>query len=240
MPPAAIASSVPRRHGERVRVARWPRGGGGRARSGWVAGTWARDRSRPTRRRSRGRGAPTTAASSRSKRHDRRCRVTDQLVGQASPGASTAADSSSACCSTASAARPPGVGERVEHPSEPRVAAPVGAGEVGAGEERPAVGGAEHRHRPAARAVLGLHRRHVDRVEVGPLLPVDLDRDEPRRRGGRPPRGPRRTRGPSRGTSGRRRSRSRRRAACPRRPPAPSASSPQGYQSTGLSACWRR
>ncbi len=34
-------------------------------------------------------------------------------------------------------------------------------------------------HRPAAATGRGLHESHVDTVDVGPLLAVDLDRDEP-------------------------------------------------------------
>ena len=51
-------------------------------------------------------------------------------------------------------------------------------GEVGPTEERPAVGGQEYRHGPAATTGLGLHRVHVDGVDVGAFLPVDLDVDE--------------------------------------------------------------
>ena len=51
-------------------------------------------------------------------------------------------------------------------------------GEVGAAEERLAVGGHEDRHRPAARARHRLGGLHVDRVDVGSLLPVDLHVDE--------------------------------------------------------------
>jgi hypothetical protein len=49
---------------------------------------------------------------------------------------------------------------------------------VGAAVERLPVGREKHRHRPAA--VLGerLHRLHIDRVDVGPLLAIDLDIDE--------------------------------------------------------------
>ena len=51
--------------------------------------------------------------------------------------------------------------------------------EVGAAEEWPPVGGEEDSHWPAAvSAGEGLHRLHVDLIEVGPLLPVDLDVDE--------------------------------------------------------------
>jgi hypothetical protein len=45
--------------------------------------------------------------------------------------------------------------------------------------ERPAVGRQEDRHRPAAATGHGLDGAHVDLVEVGPLLAIDLDRDEP-------------------------------------------------------------
>ena len=70
------------------------------------------------------------------------------------------------------AALPPGgvdLGEEVEED---------GLGEVGPAEERAAVRCQEHRHRPAAPARLGLHRLHVDGVDVGPLLAVHLDVDE--------------------------------------------------------------
>ena len=50
--------------------------------------------------------------------------------------------------------------------------------EVRPGEEGPAVGRQERRQRPAAAAGHRLHGVHVDRVQVGPLLAVDLDRDE--------------------------------------------------------------
>ena len=50
--------------------------------------------------------------------------------------------------------------------------------EVGAGEERPTVGEAEDRHRPPPAPGHRLDRLHVDRVDVGPLLAVDLDADE--------------------------------------------------------------
>ena len=58
------------------------------------------------------------------------------------------------------------------------VARPVG--EVGAAEEGPTVGGQEDAHGPAALAGQGLHGVHVDGVEVGPLLAVDLDGHEVR------------------------------------------------------------
>ncbi len=42
--------------------------------------------------------------------------------------------------------------------------------------ERPAIGGEEDRHRPASRAVHGLDGGHVNLVDVGAFLAVDLDR----------------------------------------------------------------
>ena len=72
----------------------------------------------------------------------------------------------------------PGVGDRGQHPAEAGHARPVGLRVVGAGVERAPLGGEEHRHRPAAVPGHGLDRVHVDAVQVGPLLAVDLDADE--------------------------------------------------------------
>ena len=116
----------------------------------------------------------------------------------------------------------------------------VRLGEVRAAVERVAVGGQEHRHRPAAAAGHRLHRVHVHGVDVGSLLAVDLDVDEPLRSSRRRPRRPRSTRGPSRGTSGTPSSRRRAGPARRARRAAANASGPHGYQSTGLSRCWRR
>ena len=67
----------------------------------------------------------------------------------------------------------PGLGGGRQQPQE---AVP---GKVGAAEERLAGRGQQAGHRPAAMAGHRRGRRHVDRVDVGPLLAVDLDRDEP-------------------------------------------------------------
>ena len=53
----------------------------------------------------------------------------------------------------------------------------IGLREVGAGEERFLVGGHHHRHRPAALAGECLGDGHVDFVDVGAFLAVELDRD---------------------------------------------------------------
>ena len=67
---------------------------------------------------------------------------------------------------------PPGVGDGGKELQE------VGLRVVGAAEERPAVGGQETGHRPTALAGQRDGGVHVDRVEVGPLLAVDLDAHE--------------------------------------------------------------
>ena len=92
--------------------------------------------------------------------------------------AAMAAASSSACSSTSLAPVVPDVGEGVEHGGERGAALEVGGREVGAAVEGAPVGGEEHAHRPAARPGDGLDRLHVDGVDVGALLAVDLDADE--------------------------------------------------------------
>ena len=72
----------------------------------------------------------------------------------------------------------PGPVHAQQHAREPGHAAGVGRREIGAAEERLQVGRQEHRHRPAAVPGHRLHGRHVDLVEVGTLLAVDLDVDE--------------------------------------------------------------
>ena len=73
----------------------------------------------------------------------------------------------------------PGVVDGVEQAHEAGHALAVVGREVRAAEERSALGVEEDRHRPAAAAGHGLHRLHVDRVDVGPLLAVHLHVDEP-------------------------------------------------------------
>jgi hypothetical protein len=85
------------------------------------------------------------------------------------------------------AALVPCLRHRLEHRAPARHAHARVGREVGAGEERDLLGREEDVQRPAALARHRLARLHVDRVEVGPLLAVELDAHEPlvHERGGR-------------------------------------------------------
>ncbi len=72
----------------------------------------------------------------------------------------------------------PGIGHCGEDGPELRHPPAGPVGEVGAGEEGAPVGQGEDAHRPATLTGRRLHRFHVDGVDVGPLLPVDLDGDD--------------------------------------------------------------
>ncbi len=71
-----------------------------------------------------------------------------------------------------------GIGDGGEHAGQPRHAVAILGREVRAAEEGLEARGQEDGHRPSARAGHRLHGGHVDVVEVGPLLAIDLDRDE--------------------------------------------------------------
>ena len=77
-----------------------------------------------------------------------------------------------------SAALAIGVGDRVEHLPEAGQPVPRLGRVVRPAEERLALGREEDRHRPAAVPGERDDRVHVERVDVGPLLAVDLDADE--------------------------------------------------------------
>ena len=72
----------------------------------------------------------------------------------------------------------PGEADALEHLAERGQAVALRVGEVGAAEERPALGREEDAHRPAALAGDGLHGAHVQRVDVRAFLAIHLDRDE--------------------------------------------------------------
>ena len=134
---------------------------------------------------------------------------------------------------------PPGLPDRGQQPVELRPR------EVGPAEERRPVRGEEAGHRPAAGAGHALGGLHVDRVDVRPLLPVDLDVDEAGVHQLRGRRRPRTTRAPSRGTSGRPRTRpraapARPAAAPPRTPPPTTATSRPGCPCAAAGTGWSR
>ena len=72
----------------------------------------------------------------------------------------------------------PGLAERLHDPAEGGHPLALDWWEVGPGVEGAPVGRAEDRHGPAARPGQGLGGRHVDGVEIGSLLAVDLHRNE--------------------------------------------------------------
>ena len=72
----------------------------------------------------------------------------------------------------------PGALDAFEDLAERRHPVPRLVGKVGPAVERAAVGRQEHRHRPAAAAGHRLDGGHVDLIEIGPFLAVDLDRHE--------------------------------------------------------------
>ena len=149
------------------------------------------------------------------------------------------------CCSTScSTSRPPAASTSARCSARP-ARRPRGPGGTTAsrGAARP---GSRCRRRTAGRRASGrptsasrpaghrLDGGHVDLVEVGPLLAVDLDRDEVLVEVARASARARTTRAPSRGTSGRPRSRSIRKIGRSSSFARASASGPHGNQSTGL------
>ena len=71
-----------------------------------------------------------------------------------------------------------GFRNRQQQPGEAGHVGAVDRREVGAAVEGLSLGSEENRHRPAAAAGEHLHGLHVYRVQVRPLLPVNLDADE--------------------------------------------------------------
>ena len=116
---------------------------------------------------------------------------------------------------------------------------------IGAAPERPRLAVEEHGQRPAALLAQAVQRAHVDGVDVGPLLAVDLDVDEQLVHAApRWPR-PRSSRAPSRGTSGRPHSRPTAGSACPcawprPAPRAPTPTSPPGCPCAAADRGWSR
>ncbi len=75
-------------------------------------------------------------------------------------------------------ARPIRVRDAGEHPRKPRQPMSVRGWEIRPAKERLQAWRQEDAHGPAAGPGHGLHRGHVDLVEVGALLAIDLDRHE--------------------------------------------------------------
>ena len=69
----------------------------------------------------------------------------------------------------------PGIVDRLQQLPEARLPVPRLVGEVGPGEERAALVVEHAGHRPTALPGERDRRLHVDRVDIGPLLAVDLD-----------------------------------------------------------------
>ncbi len=72
----------------------------------------------------------------------------------------------------------PGRAQAQQHLGEARPAEPRRRRKIGAAPERRAFGRQHHGQRPAALLAHGVQGRHVDLVDVGPFLAVDLDADE--------------------------------------------------------------
>jgi len=72
----------------------------------------------------------------------------------------------------------PGGGDPLEHLLKRRQAVAWPVREVRAAVEGLAIGRQEHVERPAPATCHRLHRVHVDRIEIGPLLSVNLDGHE--------------------------------------------------------------
>ena len=105
------------------------------------------------------------------------CRQTGSLVGRRRPSGDRPGELAG-LADDLGATLLPSLLDGGEDPAERGHPVAVLGREVGAGVERLSVGGEEHSHRPAAPPGQRLHRLHVDGVDVGPLLAVDLDVDE--------------------------------------------------------------
>ncbi len=98
---------------------------------------------------------------------------------EATDAAARASATASAVCVEVTTPFAPGLADGGEHLHEGRHAVHWPRREVGAGVERTPVGRREHRERPAELAREGGSGREVARVDVGMLLAVDLDGNEP-------------------------------------------------------------
>ncbi len=157
-----------------------PRGGAGTP-GPWTAGTWARRR---TRRSPGPHPASAPRRPGRASRHPVEprapapgCRPRSARGGWNRLPGKGFRDPRGSLLDLA-AARRPGLVDGVEHLTKGRKLVAGNRREVGAGVEGRAGRGEEHRHRPATLTGQRLGRGHVDGIDVGPLLAVDLDVDE--------------------------------------------------------------
>ncbi len=158
-----VAASPARRRGPAPRHARAPPGP-------WPAGTSAPRRSRPSRRRGAASRAIDRGVDVGTARHP-----IGRFDERRSP--ERAGELSGLVDEVVTAGVPQLVDPLAQLDEADHLAAAL-AREVGAGEEGTAVGRREHRHGPAALAGHRLSRLHVDVVDVGTLLAIDLDGDE--------------------------------------------------------------
>ena len=133
------------------------------------AGTWARRRSRRARGRRQRAAARSPRPASPPAGESARFDLADR--GEAGPHLRRPLADFVALALE-------GVDDGFHHHAEARHAAALVGREVGAAVEGHALGVEEDGHRPAALAADRLHRLHVEGVDVGALLAVDLDVDE--------------------------------------------------------------
>ena len=184
-PPSARRRSsgrTRRRAGRRCRRAPSPRRcwpAIARASSRPGAGVVAQQELQHHRRRELRRAAESRCGRGRTGRAAAAPRRVEDVLVEGLPGdrAPTSSRSRAAMCGAAVAGRGRAASVQASRDAREQLEE-LALGEVGAGEERVAVGREEAGHRPAAVAGQRGRRRHVDRVDVGALLAVDLDRDE--------------------------------------------------------------
>ncbi len=73
---------------------------------------------------------------------------------------------------------PPGASQILENRSKSRTAIAIVRREIGAAKEWPPFRREKYRHRPSASAGRSLHEKHIDSIDVRPLLAVHFHRDE--------------------------------------------------------------
>ena len=172
MPPSAIARSVAQHHVARRRRRRCARARAAGTAARTAAGTSARRRSR--------RGARSNAcAELRDRlRRARRRRARSSRRGLLRSPCSCVGQRFGRLRRPCRARRCQTRAISLQDVDEPGPAPLRRRREVGAAVERLQVRRQPDAHRPAAGSGRRLHERHVDAIDVGPLLAIDFDRDE--------------------------------------------------------------